>query len=115
MNEVPQIPVELLIHSVDYHEYEPGGRYGESWKAPVVLERVRIEPMRKLIRGTSGDQVTSVATLFVDSVHSGPMPLPAFSVKSKVVHNGREMFVVAPDPLFAFDPLIPHHWEIALE
>lgn len=115
MDNIPQIPVELLIHSVTYHEYSESDRWGESWKDPVILERVRVEPLQKVIRGAAGDQVTSVATLFVDSVNSLPQPLPAFTLKSKIIFNGNEMFVAAPDPLYALDPAIPHHWEIALE
>lgn len=115
MTDIPPIPKELLIHSVAYHEYDPGNSWGESYKAPVFLERVRVEPSDKVVRGAAGDSVISVATLYVDSVNSGPTPLPAFSLKSKVVFGGREMFIVSPDPLFALDPVTPHHWEITLE
>lgn len=115
MINIPQIPAELLIHSVAYFEYDPGERYGESWKDPVILERVRVEPLQKVIRGGNGDQVTSVATLFVDTVNSLPQPLPDFTLKSKILFNGREMYIAAPEPLYALDPAIPHHWEILLE
>lgn len=115
MVDVPQIPKELLIHSVAYYEYDPANSWGAAFKDPVYLERVRVEPSDKLVKGANGENVVSVATLFVDSVNSGPTPLPAFTLKSKVIFEGREMFIVSPDPLFAFDPFTPHHWEIILE
>lgn len=115
MVKVPPIPLFLLIHSAEYHEYDPDSRYGEAWKAPVQLTKVRFEPNRTMQNQVPFDGAMSNVGLnmFYCCTNSKPLNLN-FTEKSKIVWNGRELHINSFDKLYAFEDT-PHHWELALE
>lgn len=115
MVEIPPIPLELLIHNVEYFPYDASSSWGESWGAAIPLLFVRVEPETKLVKNANGDQVVSSNLLFVDTANSEPSPLPAFTEKSKVRFNDRDYFIVSVATLYAYDPQTPHHYEISLQ
>ena len=75
INVIP-IPLHMLIHTVEYHEYigedDTWGGSSSSYAPPVVLKRVRVQPNERLYNTSTGDSVTFEATLFHDSVNSSP-------------------------------------------
>lgn len=108
---VKPIPLHLLIHTVEYHEYDPNSQFQDSYKTPVSIEFVRVEPSNKLITNSNGESITSKATLFVDATFSNP--IPSFVEKSKILFEGKEYYVHAVDTLYAISKT-PHHWELTL-
>jgi len=108
---VKPIPLHLLIHTVEYHEYDSNSPFQDSYKAPVSIEFVRVEPSNKLITNSNGESITSKATLFVDATFSNP--IPNFVEKSKIVFEGKEYYVHVVDTLYAMINT-PHHWELIL-
>lgn len=108
---VKPIPKKLLIHNVEYYEYDSESSFQNSYKTPVTISYVRLEPQNKVVNNTGGESITSKAVLFVDVVNS--TPIPNFVEKSKVVWKGKEMYIQSIDELFADTP-IPHHWELNL-
>ncbi|WP_374964617.1 putative minor capsid protein [Lysinibacillus sp. RS5] len=108
---VKPIPLHLLIHTVEYHEYDPEGQFQDSYKDSVTINNVRVEPSSKVVTNSNGESVTSKATLFVDSTFSNP--IPNFLEKSKIVFNGKEYYVHVVDTLYAMNNT-PHHWELIL-
>lgn len=114
MRAVPPIPKELLIHTVEYHEYIPDSPYGDAWKDPVILTNVRLEPNRSMQNGFY-EEIASIIglVLFYCFTHSQPSNI-TFPDKSKVIFNGRELHVNSKDELYAFGP-DPHHLEVVLK
>ncbi|MED2978197.1 putative minor capsid protein [Bacillus swezeyi] len=105
------IPKELLIHSISYEEFSGKDRYGDTWKAPVNIDFVRVEPIERVTRNSNGEEITSQTTVFVDAVHSSPTP--NFVEKSKVTFSGRTRFINEIREQYAKVNSI-HHWELML-
>ncbi|WP_077735635.1 putative minor capsid protein [Bacillus sonorensis] len=105
------IPKELLIHSISYEEYAGKGRHGDTWKAPINIDFVRVEPIERVTRNGNGEEITSQTTVFIDAVYS--KPIPKFVEKSKVTFNGRTRFVNEIKEQYAKSASI-HHWELML-
>lgn len=116
INVIP-IPLHMLIHTVEYHEYigedDIWGGSSASYAAPIVIERVRVQPNEKVYNATTGDSVTFQSILFHDSINSAH-PNQIFKEKSKIVWNGKEMFIKEVEPLYTTNPHRPHHTELYL-
>jgi hypothetical protein len=108
---VKPIPLHVLIHTVEYHEYDPESSYQDSYKDPVTINNVRVEPSSKVVTNSNGESVTSKAIVFVDSTFSNP--IPNFVEKSKIIFNGKEYYLQVVDTLYALSDT-PHHWELIL-
>ncbi|QEL88480.1 putative minor capsid protein [Bacillus mycoides] len=117
INIIP-IPMHMLIHTVEYHEYigedDIWGGSSASYAPPVVLKRVRVQPNEKVYITTTGDSVTFQSILFHDSINS-EFPNHIFKEKSKIVWNGKEMFIKEVEPLYTTNPNRPHHTELYLQ
>lgn len=111
LHVVKPIPLHVLIHTVEYHEYDPESSFQDSYKAHITINNVRVEPSSKVVTNSNGESVTSKATLFVDATFSNP--IPKFVEKSKIVFNGREFYIQVVDELYALSNT-PHHWELIL-
>lgn len=105
---VAPIPKALLIHEVTLETFAES-EWGGTFAAPVTVSFVRLEPKTALVRGSTGDNVTSNTLLFWDSTHSTPCD---FTEDSKVTFNGKKMIVAAVDDFFDESKL--HHREVRL-
>lgn len=116
INVIP-IPLHMLIHTVEYHEYiGENGEWGgseSSYAEPIILKRVRVQPNERLYNTSTGDSVTFQSILFHDSVNSSPSK-QTFKEKSKIVWNGKEMFIKEVEPLYTTNADRPHHTEVIL-
>ncbi|WP_180233362.1 putative minor capsid protein [Bacillus thuringiensis] len=112
MNIQP-IPLFLLIHAIDYHEYREDSRFDNQYGEPVTFKHVRIEPYSHYNSNGTGDVKTYRAVLFIDAVNSKPND-GNLKEKSKVIYNGDEMIVGEVQTLFAIGERA-HHWEVLLE
>lgn len=109
---VPPIPIEVLIHTAEYHEYD-GSPYGEGFKAPITLEFVRVEPKQSFLASGTNETVVADSLLIYDTVNSQPIDVD-FKEDSKIVFDGKEMYIKSVAKHYAFDPLKPHHQELRL-
>lgn len=106
---VKPIPLKLLIHSVDYEEYDGTGRHGDKFKPAVTLKNVLVQPVSSINnRGTSEEKAYN-SLLFFDVVHS--RPALTFKEKSRVTFDGQTMIVGKVNPIYAFSL---HHYEVEL-
>lgn len=111
MKKIPPIPKELLIHTIEYYEYDSNSRYGDDWKEPVTVEFVRVEPNRAMQNSVPFDEIESVigVTIFYDCTHSTPINVVT---KSKIVWNSREMYLNSFDEMYGIETT-PHHKVLA--
>lgn len=106
---IKPIPLENLIHSVSYEQYQEKDRYGNQFKDPITLEKVLVQPTSNIKRSNNTDQVGYKALMFFDCVHSSPGV--EFVKKSKVTLNGETMIVDKINPIYSFGL---HHYELEL-
>lgn len=83
---VANIQRRLLVHKITYEEYDENDRYGATYKAPVQVKRVRVEPKRTVMIDANNTEIISMTALFVDSRHTSPRFIP--KEQSKVTYNG---------------------------
>ncbi|USL89252.1 minor capsid protein [Bacillus phage vB_BceS_LY1] len=109
------IPKHLLIHTVQYQEYNgtAGGWGGSSgsYLPSVDYKYVRVEPSTQMITDSTGNSVTARGIMFIDTRHSdynNKFPIE----KSKIVHNGIEFIVAQVDYLYT---RTLHHVEVYLK
>ena len=109
---VRPIPKQLLIHSVQYREYEQNERWGERWLDVVPVINVLVKPSTSLTVTATREQVNSQSILFLDAKYS--KPFVEMKEKSEVIFNGRTMKVNKVSPFYTFDGDLPHHYEVEL-
>lgn len=105
------IPLSMLPHTAEYHEYDPESPFQNVYKPKVTIHHVRFELTSRTYLNFQGETVASKGFLYVDAANS--YPKVEFTEKSKVVFNGREYYCNEVNPLYASEPT-PHHWEITL-
>ncbi|UOY92896.1 minor capsid protein [Ectobacillus sp. JY-23] len=108
------IPLQLLIHTVEYHQYNGNSTWGEAYKAPVMLYNVLVQSIpsyRRKIGTSEREQENNSSILFFDAVHS--YPKVNWQEKSKIVLNGTTYYVANVDEFYGFGTT-PHHWEVTL-
>lgn len=109
------IPDFLLIHQVEYHEYLGNDGYDDTYAPPVVVEKVRVQPVKSGAQPTgesNRERPSGTLMLFYDCEKSSPHV--DFKVDSKVVFEGKNYTVTSVTPVYAFDPDRPHHIEVRL-
>lgn len=104
------MPLEILIHEVQYEEYIEQGRHGNDFKEPITLEQVLVQPVSSIKRTNHADEVAYNSLMFFDCVNSRPSDV-TFIKKSKIIFNGETMIVNKVNPIYTFDL---HHYEIEL-
>lgn len=104
------MPKAILIHSVQYKEYIGEDRYGNSFKEPITLENVLIQPVSSIKRNNLGDSVSFNSLMFYDCTNSMPKNI-TFTKKSIITFNGEEMVVNKVNPIYTFSL---HHYELEL-
>lgn len=106
---VKPIRRSLLTHTIEYSEYSNDDVWGVTYKKPVTIERVRLEPKETVVFGMNNRQIIGNTLLFHDSVHSTPCK---FVPESKVIFNGRELVVQTVNEYYDKERL--HHVEVVL-
>lgn len=120
---IPPIPKKLLIHKAELvTKYDPD-KWGNSAESDsLLLENIRIEPISKIIKDSSGTEKQLSATLFYDCGHSSPEVCFALNgddidgktvVIQQVIFGGRTFTVKTIEALYADSENI-HHYEIGL-
>ena len=104
------MPRAILIHSVQYKEYVGEDRYGNSFKEPIALKNVLIQPVSSIKRNNLGDSVSFDSLMFYDCTNSMPKNI-TFTKKSIITFNGDEMVVSKVNPIYTFNL---HHYELEL-
>lgn len=80
------IPGYLLVHTVSVQPYEGSGAYGDIFGAPYDLP-CYVEQERKLVRDSSGEEVTSSTQVYAD-------PGAEIASGSRVTYFGRTSRVI---------------------
>lgn len=106
---INQIPLKLLIHSIDYEHYAGNDGWDDTWESPIKINNVRVEPVSQIKRSSNaeGEQVSHVVV--VDKVNSSAFP--DFTIKSRITFSGAPREVVDVKPFYGFEST-PHHYEI---
>ncbi len=107
---VKPMPKEILIHEVVYEEYEEKGRHGNSFKEPVTLKHVLIQPISSINRTSNVDNLAYNSLMFFDCVNSAPADV-TFTKKSRITFNEETMIVDKVNPIYTFSL---HHYELEL-
>ena len=72
MYMIRPMPKAILIHSVQYKEYVGEDRYGNSFKEPITLKNVLIQPVSAITRGNIGENIIFNSLMFYDCTNSMP-------------------------------------------
>nr|DAG52942.1 MAG TPA: Minor capsid protein [Caudoviricetes sp.]DAP77544.1 MAG TPA: Minor capsid protein [Caudoviricetes sp.] len=106
------IPNRLLIHTVSYHTQPQSDRWGvESVDAGITLQRVRLEPSKKIVRDINNAEIQLSATMFYDCKNSYPRGIE-FHVDDLINFDGKQYSIKIIEPLYDEDRL--HHYELGL-
>lgn len=106
------IPKSLLIHKAVLKRPKAKDRWGSTeYENDVTLQRVRMEPLSKIIRDKNNQEIQLAALLFFDCRNSRPTG-QAFQLDDIVVFNGQQHRIQVIDPLYDGRGL--HHYEIGL-
>lgn len=107
-----QIPKSLLIHDITRMTVLKKDKWGKEETVDTQnVERVRIEPSSKIVRGKNGAEIQLQAELFYDCKNSRPKGV-VFKEDDIVVFNDARHKVKAVTPLY--DKRKLHHYEIGL-
>lgn len=109
---IKPIPLNLLIHNVEYLEIVESNGWDDEFNPPLPIENVRVEPSEYVNRTTNSSGTSSKNILFVDRFYSNPYP--EFKVKSKIIWNDEEYEISKVNKLYDVDPNEPHHYELEL-
>ena len=107
---VSPMPKAILIHSVQYKEYEGDGRFGKEYKEPVTLGNVLVQPVSSISRTNNMNTVAFNSLMFYDCINSSPKNIN-FVKESIISFNGQEMEISRINPIYAFNL---HHYELEL-
>lgn len=113
MSVIRPIPLQLLIHTITYEEWQEGdGINTESgFKESVTLSNVRVQFLSNITRSNTSEQLLYDAMLFYDAVNSKSSGPFNFTQKSRVTFDEKTMFVEKVNPVEAFTL---HHYEVGI-
>lgn len=111
------IPLKLLFHSVDYHEYKGSddGWNGDpnSYAEAITIENVRVEPITLIARNNVRDDTEGQSVVFIDRTNTKPFRKPV--ERSKISFNGIDYEVNNVKAYYDENPDQPHHYEVILK
>lgn len=110
---IPPIPKKILNHSVIYEKYVEDSGEGNIYEKPIVLDYVRIEEQKQIIKTSNGIEIIGSATLYYDLVNSTGLSEKPVN-ESKVTFEDRTYIIMDTDILRA-NSKVPHHYEIKLK
>jgi hypothetical protein len=105
---VMPIPMIHLIHEIEYHE-KLDGRYEGTFKDPIIIKNVLIVYSTTVKKTGEGKEKINKSKLFIDCVNSDPVI--ELKVGSKVIFDGKELFVKDVKPILGIKL---HHYEVEL-
>lgn len=108
--KVAQLPIDWLVHSVSYVVIGEENRWGESTEEIIDVSNVRVEPTKSFSVNQQQEQVTANLVIFIDGVHSSP--IPNFKVGNKIIWQGNEHVIVRVLPFNLPDSPKLHHIEV---
>jgi len=108
---IKPISKQLLPHTVTYSEYEGVDSWEDEiiYSEPITVNNVRVQYNSRFNQTADSENKTYNALMFVDVVNTSPQV--DFVEESKVVFDGKEMFITEIEPVYA-DAL--HHLEVKL-
>lgn len=112
--DIKPIPYELLVHSATVL----GAESEDDWGNPVPgditqLEHVRFEPSSAIKQSTNDSSIDYQSLLFIDTAQSKPKGFKP-EKEMAIEFAGHKMYVEKVDPVYAVDPISPHHYEVYL-
>lgn len=110
MNVRP-IPRSLLIHSIEYKEVTEGDGWDDSYKDPLTIYNVRVNPVKSLSRNSESISSNAKHIVLVDRLFSSAFP--DFVEKSLITWNGNDYELVKVNPFYDTRKA-PHHYELEL-
>ena len=106
------IPKKLLIHNAKIYRTISKDRWGNGTTDDgVKLDKIRIEPSRKIVRDKNSAEIQLAAMLFYDCKNSIPRNF-SFKEDEIVSFNGQKMRIVSVEPLY--DQRKLHHYEVGV-
>lgn len=106
------IPEKLLIHKAELKEISTDNAWQEEQLNDIAtLEKIRIEPISKLVTAKDNRQITLSAVLFYDCKNSIPKGVN-FQHGQRIFWNGMEYAIETIEPLYDGKKL--HHYELGL-
>lgn len=106
---IKSIPAILLIHSIVLKTGKTVDDWGnDTYTTSTTVNKVRVEPKKRLVTNKDNQQVTTSAVMFVDARLSS---YTAFNIDDTVSFNNKDYKIVSIDYLYT-DKL--HHLEIGL-
>ncbi|KIN42422.1 putative minor capsid protein [Bacillus subtilis] len=108
------IPIELLIHSIEYEEIaEDTTGWGGEFEAPITIGKVRVEPVTAIMRNNVRDDVEGQSVIFIDRLNS--KPFKRLKEQSRVTFNGKTYEVQKVKEMYDENPGAPHHYEVEIK
>jgi len=111
MVKAPPLPKSWLIHTIVY-EWAAGK---DDWNKPafdppVAIQHVRYDPQTVMSRDGTQTKIQADAVIFVDAVHS--TPIPEWVEESRITLNGRQWTLKKVVPCYQPESDEIHHWEL---
>lgn len=108
---IPQIPKQLLKHSIKYTPPADDG-WSTQQPKPITINNVMVQPVRMQDRTSNTDGISYQSTVFVDAKHS--TPTVNFKKSATVHFDGDDMTLEEISPIY--NPLTGklHHTELVL-
>lgn len=109
---VRPLPKSWLIHSIVYELYtgKKDDFQNPVYDDLVTIKHVRYDDSTVFSRDNTETKVLADGVIFVDAVHS--KPVPEFKEQSKVNFNGRELMLQKVVPCYYPNKDAIHHYEL---
>lgn len=108
------IPINILIHTIDYEEYgDQSNGWGDGFAPSLTIENVRVEPVTAVMRSNARNDIEGEAIIFIDRLNSKPFKRP--EEKSIVTFDGRKYEIQRVRSLYDENPKTPHHYEVEIK
>jgi hypothetical protein len=104
------IPRSLLRHSITYYPYTGMVNSIDTFGAGVVINFVRVEPIKKNFMNSQGDMKNDAMKVFYDCNSSAPKTI-VFKAKDRIVFGAFSLKVRTAVPQYGDDVAI-HHYEV---
>lgn len=112
MAKIKPIPKKLLTHTIQYEEWFNDDGYGSSYKNPITINFVRVDPSSAIARSNIRDDVEANSVIFIDRIYS--QPFIELKEKSRVTFEGKPFEVTKTNPFYDFLE-VPHHYEVLIQ
>ncbi len=109
---VKPLPRKWLIHEIDYY---PKTGTDPDYDKPIYGEKVKIQNVRvdldeSISNGGNDHAKSNNAIIFVDALHSNPIPV--FAEESKIIFKGRTTILKRVTEVYQVHRDVIHHYEL---